>query len=249
MNSLILAIQFLTVFTIRKDIAVTPRLLAAALSWFPLVAALQGAIMAASDYLLSGLLPVSVRSAVAQLILALTNGGLHLDGFADTVDGLAGGKTPQERLRIMKDSRIGAVGVVFLVLLLLVKFLCINELPTGARLAAIFLFPVAGRWSMVPLSAWSRYARSDGGLGMSFVGAGRAALAVSTVMTAAAIFYLLGPAALSIMAVLAVVTFFSSRFFKERLGGITGDVFGFQSEAGETFFLISFLALGKVIQP
>lgn len=247
MKSLILAIQFLTVFPVKSDRAVTKEALAGSMAWFPLVGGLQGAVIAGVDYGLSGLLPVSVRAGVALLVLALTNGGLHIDGFADTVDGLAGGRAPEERLRIMKDSAVGAVGAVFLVLLIIIQYSCISELPASSRLAVLFLFPAAGRWSQVLLSVWSDYARPEGGLGAAFCRVGLGTFAFATALVAVPCVFLLGIQSLCILAAIAVVTYLVSIFFKKRLGGVTGDVFGFQSETSEALFLIFFLAMTKLV--
>jgi len=208
------------------------------MAFFPLAGAVQGLILVAADYALSHFFPASISAALIVLILALTNGALHLDGFADTVDGLAGGKNPEDRLRIMRDSAIGAVGVVFLALILLLKYLAIKELPDGTRHAAIFLFPVAGRWAMVPMACWSGYARKENGLGRAFTGNLYSTLFIATAITAAFAFFLLGAYSLIILAGLAAIVYLFTIFFKNRLGGITGDVFGFQSECAEVIFLL-----------
>src|SRR3972149_2395624 len=147
MNRFFLALQFLTLFRVKKNIAFDESELGRSMQYFPVIGALQGLFLLIVWYVLSTLLPDSLVTAILLLILVLTNGGLHLDGFADTVDGLAGGKTPEDRLRIMKDSATGAIGGVFVVLLLLLKFLSLQELPEEARPQAIFLFPVFGRWA------------------------------------------------------------------------------------------------------
>lgn len=248
-NRLILAIQFLTLLPLpsRKGTAVTKEALAGSFAWFPVVGALQGALIASADYALSGLLPPTVRAGIVLLILALTNGGLHLDGLADTIDGLAGGKTPEERLRIMRDSAIGSVGAVFLGLVLLIQYSCLIELTGPVRFAAILLFPMAGRWSMVLLSSFSRYARAEGGIGEAFTGAGLSTIIIATTLTALACIYLTGFPSLGILAALGLCSALISRFFKSRLGGVTGDVFGFQCEVSETLFLVLFLVMLRVI--
>ncbi len=73
------------------------------------------------------------RPAAAALLLAFTawiTGGLHLDGLADTTDGLGGGRTPADALRIMKDSRVGAFGVISLSVALVLKFALFLSLAT-----------------------------------------------------------------------------------------------------------------------
>lgn len=247
MKRFTLAFQFLTIFPIKTSVEVTPEALSGSMAYFPLVGAVQGFMLVAAYALFSTLFPESVTAALLVLVLVLTNGGLHLDGFADTVDGLAGGATPADRMRIMRDSATGAVGVVFVVLLLLLKYLAVRELPVDARLQAIFLFPVVGRWAMVPMACWAPYARSEGGLGRAFAANSSSTLIAATVMTAAMSAALLGFLSLAILAATGGMVYLFTAFFKRKIGGVTGDVFGFQSEAAELFFLLSVIATAKVL--
>ncbi len=247
MKSLILAFQFLTVFPIKKDMEPVPEELSGSMAWFPLVGAAQGLILVASDYLLSGLLPPGIVAGALVLILVLTNGGLHLDGFSDTVDGLAGGRTKEDRLRIMRDSSAGAIGVAFLIILILLKYLAIENIGQDARGPALFVFPAVGRWAMVPMAYMSEYARAEGGLGAAFTGISRPTLIKATVIVAALSALALGAFSLILIAVLWAVIYGFSRLFKRKLGGVTGDVFGFQSEIAEVLFLIMVLGLTNIL--
>lgn len=236
----------MTVFPVKRDIEARPEDLSASMAYFPLVGALQGAILVGTYLLFSTLLPDSVVMAIALLALVLTNGGLHLDGFADTVDGLAGGNDAGERLRIMRDSSIGAIGVVFLVLDLLIKYLALREMPAEVRLPALFMFPAIGRWAMVPMAALSTYARSEGGVGAAFAGNGVSTALKATALAGVLLALSAGALSLVIMALLGAVIYLMSRYFRRKIGGVTGDVFGFTSEAGETLFLVMLLALSNV---
>ncbi|MBI1912860.1 MAG: adenosylcobinamide-GDP ribazoletransferase [Deltaproteobacteria bacterium] len=243
MRSFILALQFLTVFPVQRDTEIRTEELAGSMSWFPLVGALQGLILVLSYYMLSGLLSDNVVTGLLVLILVLTNGGLHLDGFADTVDGLAGGSTPEDRLRIMRDSATGAIGVVFLVMILLLKFLALGDLPDEVKVPTLFLFPIVGRWAMVPMACWSDYARSTGGLGAAFARNKTSTLIKATIITSVLCALSLGLLSLFLLLLIGGVVFFFSRFFRKKIGGVTGDVFGFQSEIAEVLFIIMVLAL------
>lgn len=247
MKRFILAFQFLTVFPISSSAEVGAGDLAGSMAYYPLVGAFQGALLTGAYALFSVFFPVSITAALVITLLALTNGGLHLDGFADTVDGLAGGGSPEERMRIMRDSSTGAIGAVFVVLVLLLKYLAVSELPHDVRLQAVFLFPVAGRWAMVPMACWAPYARKEGGLGESFAANSYSTLIVSTLVIAALMVYFLGPLSLVILAALGVLVFLLTVFFKKKIGGVTGDVFGFQSEVAEVFFLLAVIAAASVI--
>src|SRR5512143_4070714 len=81
--------------------------LARALFWFPWVGALLGLIYVGAWVGLSRLLPLPAAAALLVCLTVVITGGLHLDGLADTVDGLGGGQDPEARRRIMKDSRVG----------------------------------------------------------------------------------------------------------------------------------------------
>lgn len=247
MKRFILAFQFLTVFPIRTSVEVEPGALSGSMAYYPLVGAAQGAVLVAAYAGFSIFFPESITAALIILVLALTNGALHLDGFADTVDGLAGGGTPEERMRIMRDSATGAVGVVFVVLLLLLKYLAVRELPADARLQAVFLFPVVGRWAMVPMACWAPYARKEGGLGEAFAANSYSTLIAATLVTAALSIVFLGLLSLVILAAVGLLVFLCTLFFKRKIGGVTGDVFGFQSEVAELFFLLAVIAAASVL--
>jgi adenosylcobinamide-GDP ribazoletransferase len=241
MKRFLLALQFLTIIPAGRPGLPEPAELGRSMVFFPLVGALQGLVLVFADYLLLKVLPISVASGFLLIILLLTNGGFHLDGFVDTVDGLASGKSPEQRLRIMRDSRTGAIGVVCVVLLLLMKFLCIDTLSLDERGVSVLLFPVAGRWAMVPMASWAPYARQEG-LGKAFAGTEGVTLVRATAIGALFFTIFLGLRGLFILVMLLALTYAITAFFKKRLGGVTGDVFGFHSEVSEVFFLLLILA-------
>jgi adenosylcobinamide-GDP ribazoletransferase len=237
------ALQFLTIIPIKIREDVGEKELGRSTAFFPLVGAVQGAILVSANLIFSRFLPQDVASALLLTLLILMNGGFHLDGFADTIDGIAGGDTKEKRLNIMKDSRIGAIGVVAIVLLLLLKFLAINSLATyhspHTTNSILFLFPVMGKWSMVPMAYWADYARPIGGLGRAFTEhTGPGELLTATFFTLAFSAILLGWKGLICAGIILIAVFLCTLYFKKRLGGVTGDVFGFQSEISEVIFLV-----------
>lgn len=244
MRSLLAAFQFLTIIPLFQSRGgVDGREIGQSTAYFPVVGALQGGIVTGSAFLFSHFFSWEVVSALSLIIIVLTNGGFHLDGFADTVDGLAGGKTREERLRIMKDPRTGAIGVVALVLILLLQFLLIKHLPPSIRYGALFLLPVVSRWSMVPMAFWGIYAREESGLGKVFTDhTGTVQFIVASTLTTLALGVLLGIPAIAVLVPLTLTTYLWVSFFRRRLGGVTGDVFGFQSELSGVLFLLLMIA-------
>ncbi len=238
MKGFITALRFLTVFRIGKPgREVEPKELARSMAWFPVIGALQGLILALAYLVLGSFLPESVALASLIPVLLLTNGALHLDGFADTIDGLAGGRDRDDILGIMRDSSVGAVGAAGVAILILLKFLSLHELPPGEKAWAIFLFPVFGRWAMVPLAAFAGYARPSGGLGAAFAGNTKWVLLKATLLALVIAAPFAAPFSILMLALLGVIIYMSSLYFKRKLGGVTGDVFGFHSEFAELLFL------------
>ncbi len=239
------------------DFAALKREIAASTAYFPLVGATQGLLLVICWKLFSFALPHGVSAGLLVAVLALTNYGFHLDGLADTIDGLAGGGTKEERLRIMRKGDIGPMGVIAIVLVLIVKFAALSAVLGGMGgrtdllslgAAVIFLFPVMGRFAIVPMACWSRYARDGEGLGSALSGNAPKNLAVALVTVLVFSILLLGPVAILFVAILMAVVYFAVLYFNKKVGGVTGDIFGFQSELSEVIFLVSALALLPLVE-
>jgi adenosylcobinamide-GDP ribazoletransferase len=219
--------------------------LARSMFWFPWVGALLGLGFWGAWAGLDKILPAP---AAAALLLALTvwvTGGLHLDGLADTADGLGGGHTPADALRIMKDSWVGAFGVISLILALILKFSLFLSLATQTGSPrALLLYPVISRWAMVLLAYLSPYARPEGGLGQAMtLGVSPEVLVGASFSAGLLSFLILGVPGLSLLGAAAALVWLGSLYFKRRLGGITGDVLGATNEVVEIAVLAGALLL------
>jgi adenosylcobinamide-GDP ribazoletransferase len=126
--SFLAALTFLTIIPIRTRRAFPERAVGRAMSWFPAVGLVIGLLTAAALYGLTRLLPGWVPEAGALVFLVVLTGALHIDGLADSFDGLFGGRDREARLRIMKDTRIGAYGLAAVVCVLLLKFAAFTAL-------------------------------------------------------------------------------------------------------------------------
>jgi adenosylcobinamide-GDP ribazoletransferase len=233
-----LALTFLTVFPWFRFGEVTSGDLARSLFWFPWVGALLGLVYWLAGAGLGHYFP---PAAAAALLLALTvflTRGLHLDGLADTVDGLGGGSTPEARLAIMKDSRLGAFGAISLVLVILLKYSFFLVLFDRGLTRDLVLFPIVSRWGIVVLTGLAPYARPGGGLGQAMTEGATPSLITGSTLAALLFSFLAGGYKGPISLVLAaLVAWGASRYFRRRLGGVTGDVYGAVNEILETLVL------------
>jgi len=190
--------------------------------------------------LLVNVFAAEVANALLMVFLILLTRGLHQDGLADTLDGLAGGRTPAERLPIMRDPRIGAIGATGLFLSLILRYAGLLALPHALRIPTLLCMPAVGRWAMVTLAWASPYARPEGGLAAPFLAhLSRTHVLVATgVLTGAlsvsfglqsGLVALVGGAAIVVVLWAGCRTWF---------GGITGDILGATNEVIEILFLL-----------
>ena len=215
------------------------------MAFFPLAGLTIGAVLAGADFLLAPLLPRVVADLLLVALLAGITGALHHDGLADVCDGLAARGGRERFLAVMKDSRIGAVGVVGLVLGLLLKYQGVLCLPLSIKREALLFFPMVARFAQVQMAVGAQRAREDGLGAACIAGAGTTQLVVAAVVTLPAAYLLLGSTGIACCAVLAVFTGLLKAWSHRRLGGITGDVIGCASELNEVFCLLLILALFK----
>jgi len=196
---------------------------------FPLVGILVAGISAIPGVilLLAGVPPLAV-GAVMLAVAALITGGMHEDGLADIADSL-GGYDQASRLQIMRDSRIGAFGVIALVLILVIQLACLAELATqgvnvliGAWLAAAVLSR-----AMMALQAWSYPPPDQTGLAHSVGSPDQNTMLIALGLGLGLAILLSGSLMVFLAAGFAVLTtFLIGAAFNWHLGGINGDGLG-----------------------
>jgi adenosylcobinamide-GDP ribazoletransferase len=210
-----------------------------AAAWFPLVGALIGALVALIYMGLTRLFPLPVSAVLGVAAWACLTGGLHLDGLADSFDGLLNSSSSEHRLEIMKDPRLGAFGAVGLMLTMILKINILIALPFNFALLALPLAATTARWLLL-WAARQPMARPDG-LGAAF----KPELTWTGMLMSAVLPLGLavlsgwrGLAALALGCVCAAGIF---RWAHMRLGGLTGDVFGLMVETVEVVTLLVFV--------
>jgi len=232
-----LALRFLSIIPIPGKAEATERQLGRATAWYPVVGILLGALLYGCAYLFTRLWSPLSTAFLCLAVWTLFTRGLHLDGLADTFDGLGAGAHRDKRLAIMKDSRIGVFGVVALCLVLLAKFAILTELVGVFRIREIILVPALGRWSML-LAIFSFPSAVPSGLGYRVKQHCRwSQLIFGTAVTAACAWFFLGPLGLAVLAAVAVVSAAMGLLFVGKIGGCTGDSYGALCEISEVVAL------------
>lgn len=237
----IFAWQFLTAIPLsRSTHDAKPEELAASMSWYPLVGLLLGSLLVTADLFLAQLFSAEVASLCVMLLLISLTRGLHQDGLADMVDGLAGGRTPQARLAIMKDGRVGAIGATGLFLSLGLRYAGLSDMPADEHVALLLGMPVVGRWAMVMGAFHVTSARAEGGLAQSFLAhLSWRHLTMATVTAGLILSFLLGPwLALGCLVIGTALVRLSTLWFHRMFGGVTGDLLGATNEVAEILFLL-----------
>lgn len=233
---LLAALQFLTIlpFKLTLDSKQTGR----AAAWFPFVGLLIGLFLVFLHFILRMIFPDIVVNILLIVALSAVSGGLHLDGFADTMDGMAGHRTPEQRLEIMRDSRIGAIGAVGLFLLLITQLAALNSIPVEMLPLILLSAPMISRWAMVNAIYAFPYARVNG-LGMPFKQSITSGQYLIATLVATLVMLVLFPfSGIIVFLITWLIVTLAALFLKSRLNGLTGDNYGAINELAFTTVLL-----------
>lgn len=231
------AIRFFTIIPVRTG-DFQPRHLAACA---PAAGLLIGLLLACVDAAALKLWSVFTASAIDVVFLAVITGALHLDGLADTADGLYGGRTREKALEIMKDSRTGAMGVVAVACCLLARWAGVHELD-GHRFLLLALIPAYGRATVLFGFRFLEYGRSGEGTAKAFFEEKLSAWDFRWVAVVVALSFFAGRSAVALNLGFACATALVLWFYKKRMGCITGDMLGAMIEVVEVVLLIGVTA-------
>lgn len=245
-KSFLIALKFLTIFPLAKELEFQEETLAKSTRYFPLIGILIGSILAGVNFLFSLIFPPIIVSVIILISLIWITRGFHLDGFMDTVDGLFGGMNKNERLRIMKDVQVGSFGVIALVVLILLKFVLILEL-SGQKLfpLILILMPGLSRWSMVCAMPLYFYPREKGtGSFTKFVK--KRDVLVATILMFIFAAGLLRLEGLILLFGTFIFMLLITQFISRKIGGMTGDTYGALNEIMEVIILASAYSISLV---
>jgi len=231
-SGLLLAVRYLTIVPLFDPGATSREALGRAAGWFPVVGAMLGLALAATDWLTTRLFPSLLAALLTVTVWKFFTGGLHLDGLADCLDGLMG-HDRERRLAIMRDSRIGTFGAVGLILMLMLQIVAIADLPALARWRVLVLAPAVARATPALVARLFPPARAEG-QGAAFVaGVGPRQLASALAVAGLVAGLTLGRVGVIAAAVAWLAAVVVAGLIARRLGGVTGDVFGAAVESAE----------------
>ncbi|MEO1703751.1 MAG: adenosylcobinamide-GDP ribazoletransferase [Pseudomonadota bacterium] len=207
---------------------------------YPVAGLVVGGLVCLAAILLSALgVPAAMAAGLVLGLSIFVTGALHEDGLADTADGFWGGWTKERRLEIMKDSRIGAYGVLALGLMLLLRWQGYGQ-AMEAHLWALVAIPAASRAAMLPLMALPN-ARGSG-VSASVGRPPRAAILLGLGIGFVALLPL-GPASISIALTMAIAAGLVALVARAKIGGQTGDILGATQQVCEIAALVTLAAL------
>jgi len=226
LRSLWVAVGFLTRIPVGDPSrgGTKPVRMAAAVPWFPVVGMGIGSVQALIWWALHEVSTPSVAAAVSIAGAALLTGAFHHDGLADMADAFGGGWTVEQRMEILKDSRLGTYGTTALGLAYLIEFAALSSLSVADGVIALIAMHVASRGCAVGVMLFAPI--GGDGLGASymtdlrrFTGAVAVLFAVAiSVAALGSVAWSLFPAAVATTAVVILA--------KRKIGGVTGDVLG-----------------------
>jgi adenosylcobinamide-GDP ribazoletransferase len=238
MTPIIAAFQFLTIFPTLIRRMFTSREMGQAVAWFPLVGLVLGLLLYAVHYAAQLIFPDNVSAALTIFAWVIFTRAFHLDGFMDTCDGLFGGFTPERRMEIMKDSRMGAFGVAGGILVLLTQY---SALESSVNVfAALILATTLGRWASPLIIYAFPYAREDGLGNEMKKNVYLKEIVIATLIAGLASWFLYSWLGLVLMLGATVVAVLICLYVMRLIPGLTGDIYGTVTTSVEMLVLLVF---------
>jgi len=239
MKNFVGALQFLTIFRVRRMDEFDPGKI---LPYFPLVGLLIGLLLVGVDSLVGMIWPRPVAALLDLLFMVWVTGGLHMDGLGDTVDGLYGRRPVEKALDIMKDSRMGAMGVMAIFFGLGIKWGGLAAIDSH-RALVLLAAPAFSRSSQLIGIRLLPYGRTDG-LGKDFFRAPLDRFDFWGVLLPVGLAFFMGGRGICLILAFLLITGGVILFYKKRVNCITGDMVGALGEICEAALFLTAAAGG-----
>jgi adenosylcobinamide-GDP ribazoletransferase len=239
-KQLIILIQFMTRIPVFVNVEYDEEKLGKSIKYFPLVGAIIGIFLYGIN-ILAGKITENRQIAAIIIIIAeiFITGLIHIDGLADTADGLFSYAEKEKILEIMKDSRVGTNGAVALILYFMTKVILLSEI----RPEYIILYPVISRMSTSINAGLGEYARKNG-MSNGIIGKnGKKEAVISIIITMILSFIILKAKGLIILIFAILFILLLMKGVKRKIGGITGDTMGASLELTSILVLLAGVVL------
>jgi adenosylcobinamide-GDP ribazoletransferase len=238
MDHLKSALQFLTLLPLGKSETfdtqgMTP--------YFPLAGIIVGVLVSIFDKIALLFWPLPAVAAMDVVFLALLTGAFHLDGLGDAADGMLGHRPREKALEIMKDSRIGAMGLMAIFCCLLIKWAGILSLDSHQRTLILILVPAYSRSGMLFGMRCLPYGRAAG-TGISFFQNALEPMDFKWMVLPVLFSVFLGWRGLWLNLIFAAVLAAILGYYRNRMGCITGDMLGAMTEVMEAVLFLAVAA-------
>lgn len=240
MKSFIIAAQFLTRIPIKVNMEVSNEEFGSSQKAFIFIGFLLGLIISGTYYLLNFYVPPFILGAILLLIEVALSGGLLLDGFMDTCDGVFSARPRDIALEIMKDSRVGAHSVTSVTILFIIKFSVYSSLQYLSNPYIITLLaPAVGLWFLLFIVVFFPYARKEG-IGKFFKDQTKPVYFYISTGILLVVSYFVANNFYPILGI--IITFFAGTFVAVRINnfliGHTGDTYGAMAQTTQVIFML-----------
>jgi adenosylcobinamide-GDP ribazoletransferase len=240
MRSLRAAVSFLTVLPVANaDGGAGTRL---GRAYFPAVGALVGLVAGCVLVLVEAISTPLLGAAAAVATLCMLTGAIHVDGLADSADGLFGRGDAARRLEVMRDPRLGSYGVTAVIAVLLLQTAALAGMAPSRALVALVVAGAMSRLAAALVIAWVPYVRSSGLGTAASAASGRGLDLAAGLATVLLVALLDWRRALVAGALVAVTVLLVAGLARRRLGGATGDICGASAELSQLAVLLVFAA-------
>jgi adenosylcobinamide-GDP ribazoletransferase len=260
---MLLALSFFTRIPVKLNVDVTSKMLNEASRYFALVGILIGACSALAFYLTVLFLPIELAILMAMFSSVLLTGAFHEDGWADVWDGFGGGWTVENKLNIMKDSRLGTYGAAALFFILMIKYQALlalanihisdvnlinHNLVNEAMnmLSVLLLGHCLSRVLATSLIADMAYVSEDARSKVKPLAQALSNNSYLTLLTTGAVIIAITLSfsiAWKLVVILLITRWCLKRWFTKQLGGYTGDCLGAAQQLSEVVIYLSLLSL------
>lgn len=243
MKEILGALQFLTIFRVKKATLLDAERFACSGLYFSLIGAVLGLVLICLNKFLGIVFPEPLLSLILVITLIILSGALHIDGLADTCDAVFSGKDKQGMLAIMRDSHKGTFGVLGIITVIMLKTYLLALLQGNFKNSGLFLMTVLSRYSMSLAIFLFPYARTEGKAKIFFENKTKKIFLLSTLVALVMSALTLKLMGLIILFLAIVFTLIIGSIIERKIGGVTGDTLGALSELNELLVLLSVFLL------